>query len=245
MRERIVEMGKKSRGVIGIGMAEEDIRIRRAAERAEKCMNVRIFRDPEEMIETLKSGEVEACVRGTLSASKTILRLREVYPEYLGRVALFSVKGFDFFFLPVGVDEGRTIEEKLEMIKGTRRILEALGVEMRCAVLSGGRIEDIGRDERVDETIREAEELVRRVGVEAKHFQILIEDAIKWANLVVAPDGISGNLIFRCLILIGDGEEYGAPVLGIPEIFVDTSRAMSEDGYLRSLFMANALRCIR
>lgn len=245
MRERIIEMGKSSRGVIGIGMAEEDQRILRAAERAKKYMDVRIFRTPEEMIEELTSQKIEAAVRGNLSASKTILRLREIYPEYTGRVALFSVKGHDFFFLPVGVDEGRSLEEKLRMIEESEKILEFLGVEMRCAVLSGGRIEDIGRDERVDKTIKEAEELVQRIGERARHFQILIEDAIKWANLIVAPDGISGNLIFRCLILIEGEEEYGAPVLGIPVTFVDTSRAMSEEGYLRSLLMANALRCMR
>jgi|Deesub1362A_J573_1020465.scaffolds.fasta_scaffold01839_6 putative methanogen marker protein 4 len=245
MIERIMEMGRKSRGTIGIGMAEEDERIKKAVERAEKYMEVRIFNDSEELLDELRSGGIEAGVRGTLSASKTILRLRKIYSSYIGRVALFRVKNFEFFFLPVGVDEGRDLEEKLKMIGETERILEALGIEMKCAVLSGGRIEDLGRDERVDETIREAEELVARIGGRAKHFQILIEDAIKWANLIVAPEGISGNLIFRSLILIGEGEEYGAPVLGIPEIFVDTSRAMREDGYLRSLLMANALRCIR
>ncbi|MBC7115232.1 MAG: hypothetical protein PWR13_657 [Archaeoglobi archaeon] len=244
MREKIIEMGKRSRGIIGIGMVENDQRILRAVERARKYMDVKIFGSSEEMIEELVSQNIEAAVRGTLSASKTILKLREVYPGYAGRAALFSVKGHDFFFLPVGVDEGRDLEEKLRMIRETERILEFLGVETRCAVLSGGRIEDIGRDKRVDETIKEAEELVRRVGERARHFQILIEDAIKWANLVVAPDGISGNLIFRCLILIEGEEEYGAPVLGIPVIFVDTSRAMSEEGYLRSLLMANALRCM-
>jgi predicted methyltransferase MtxX (methanogen marker protein 4) len=67
----------------------------------------------------------------------------------------------------------------------------------------------------------------------ATHCEILIEDAVETCGLIIAPDGISGNLIFRSLTFLGGGHAHGAPVVNISRIFVDSSRA--------SLNYANAL----
>ena len=48
------------------------------------------------------------------------------------------------------------------------------------------------------------------------------------SDLVLAPDGVSGNLIFRTLHFVGGHEAYGAPVVNIPRVFVDTSRAKAD-----------------
>ncbi len=66
-------------------------------------------------------------------------------------------------------------------------------------------------------------ELVARI-TGARHYEILIEDAIAECGLIIAPDGITGNLIFRTLLFVGKGASHGAPVVNIPGIFVDTSR---------------------
>ena len=42
--------------------------------------------------------------------------------------------------------------------------------------------------------------------------------------MVIAPDGICGNLIFRTLALLCGARSLGAPVL-MEKIFVDSSRA--------------------
>jgi predicted methyltransferase MtxX (methanogen marker protein 4) len=94
----------------------------------------------------------------------------------------------------------------------------------------------------VDRSLEEADEVVARVsssGVEAKHYQILIEEAAQDCNMIIAPDGISGNLIFRTLHFLGDGKALGAVVLNIDRVFVDTSRAKSS--YIDSIAMASAL----
>jgi predicted methyltransferase MtxX (methanogen marker protein 4) len=81
-------------------------------------------------------------------------------------------------------------------------------------------------------------ELVARLG-EAEHCEILIEDAVKTCGLIIAPDGISGNLIFRSLTFLGGGLSHGAPVVNISRIFVDTSRA--SPNYANALLLAAAL----
>ena len=43
------------------------------------------------------------------------------------------------------------------------------------------------------------------------------------ADFILAPDGVSGNLIFRTLVLVAGGYGYGAAVL-IDKVFVDSSR---------------------
>ncbi|MDD4750134.1 MAG: methyltransferase, partial [Methanosarcinaceae archaeon] len=109
-------------------------------------------------------------------------------------------------------------------------------------VLSGGRLGDVGRDDRVDRTLADGELITQRVlemGLRAKHYTILIEDAIREANFIVAPDGISGNLIFRTIAFLGGGDGLGAPVLMEDYVFVDTSRVGGH--FTKALMLASAL----
>jgi len=71
------------------------------------------------------------------------------------------------------------------------------------------------------------------------HCEILIENAIETCGLIIAPDGISGNLVFRTLTFLGGGHGHGAPVVNISRIFVDTSRA--SPNYVNALLLAASL----
>jgi predicted methyltransferase MtxX (methanogen marker protein 4) len=96
----------------------------------------------------------------------------------------------------------------------------------RVSVLSGGRLEDLGRSERVDRSLAEAEFIAaraREAGVEAKHKGILIESC-RGDDIIIAPEGVSGNLVFRTLLLLCGANSLGAPVL-MEKVFVDSSRA--------------------
>jgi predicted methyltransferase MtxX (methanogen marker protein 4) len=44
----------------------------------------------------------------------------------------------------------------------------------------------------------------------------------------MAPDGVTGNLIFRSLHFLGARRAFGAPVVNIDQPFVDTSRAKTD-----------------
>ena len=69
-----------------------------------------------------------------------------------------------------------------------------------------------------------------------KHYYILIEEAIKdHANVIIAPDGISGNIIFRSLVLVAGIKSYGALTLKQEKLFIDTSRSQTTEGYVNAI----------
>jgi len=193
----------------------------------------------EALIDDLMTGRIDAAVRGTLPANSTLTALKKAEGvDHLERIALLeTVNGKKFLLTPVGVDEGWTVPEKLELIKKGRLIAHKFGLKEKVGVLSGGRLGDVGRHRQVDISMAEAE-LVARLG-DAEHCEILIEDAVETCGLIIAPDGISGNLVFRTLTFLGGGHGHGAPVVNISRIFVDTSRA--SPNYANALLLAASL----
>jgi predicted methyltransferase MtxX (methanogen marker protein 4) len=89
----------------------------------------------------------------------------------------------------------------------------------------------------VDRSLADAELVARITG--AAHREILIEEAIGAGGMILAPDGISGNLVFRTLVHLGGGHAHGAPVVNIDRIFVDSSRASPD--YANALITASKL----
>ncbi|MDY0387254.1 MAG: methanogenesis marker protein Mmp4/MtxX [Methanolobus sp.] len=201
--------------------------------------------DPEKTLgDLLKSGYVDAAVRGTAGASGTLTHLKKILnQENLHRIALLQTsEGTPFFLAPVGIDEGNKLADKIEFIKLGVEYIRRFNIEPVVGILSGGRLGDLGRNLRVDQTLAEGDFIVNRIrelGVEAKHHTILIEDAIKEANFILAPDGISGNLIFRTLVFLGGGDGLGAPILMDDYVFVDTSRVGGH--YTKAIMLASAL----
>ena len=201
--------------------------------------------DPEKTIgDVLASGYVDAAVRGTARASGALSHLKEVLGmKKLHRLALLLDNyGNPFFLAPVGIDEGADNEDKIEFIRLGTEYISRFGIEPVVGILSGGRIGDIGRDEWVDRTISNAEFVTARaqeLGIAVNNYNILIEDAIKEANFILAPDGISGNLIFRTLVFLGGGDGIGAPILMDDYVFVDTSRVGGH--YTKAIMLASAL----
>ena len=62
---------------------------------------------------------------------------------------------------------------------------------------------------------------------------------MKEADFIIAPDGISGNIIFRALHFIAGAKALGAPVINTDKVFVDTSRAKTD--YVDSIALAMKL----
>lgn len=260
------EIEKKARNNharIGLGIGKISKEIIRSAEAASDYADVVLVGDgkaiketgtgieiihstepSKKLVELLVAGEIDGAVRGTLSATATLKKLKSALKiKKLYRVALLeTAEGVSFFLAPVGIDEGNSVENKIELIKRGVEHFRRFGIEAKVGILSGGRFEDKGRDEHVDRTLMEAEFVTKRVcnmGINAKNYSILIEDAIKEANFIIAPDGISGNLIFRTLVFLGKGHGWGAPVL-MDKVFVDTSR-VKEDA-ARAIMLASALK---
>lgn len=198
----------------------------------------------EDLIGMLLKKEVDAAVRGSISSSRILPLLKEKYNTDIFRASFLEVNGHKFLFAPVGIDEGDSKEQKIKIIELGAEFLLRLGIKPNIAVLSGGRPEDVDRSKKIYDSIEEGEYITRIIKnkYSVKHYFILIENAINdKVNFILAPDGISGNLIFRTLAFLGSGKSYGAITLGIKEIFVDTSRSQSIEGYKRALEFSNYL----
>lgn len=196
------------------------------------------------LAELMISRKVDAVIRGTAMASGALAHLKKALEKKrICRLALLlTVDGTPFFLAPVGIDEGNTIGDKLRIITLGAEHIRRFGIEPAVGVLSGGRIGDVGRNKRVDRTLADGEFVTRRaleLGINAKHHTILIEDAIKESNFIIAPDGISGNLIFRTIAFLGGGDGLGAPVLIDDFVFVDTSRVGGH--FTKAIMLASAL----
>ena len=197
-----------------------------------------------DLMDMLLNKEVDAAIRGSFSSSRMLNILKEKYTNNLFRASFLEVNNQKFLFAPVGIDDGDKLEEKIKIIDLGAEFLLKLGIKPEIAVLSGGRPQDVGRSQKIDKSIAEGERVtqITKSKYSVRHYFILIENTIKDnVNFILAPDGISGNLIFRTLVLLGSGKSHGAVTLGIDEIFIDTSRSQSVEGYIRALKFSNYL----
>ncbi len=207
-------------------------------------------KEPEqEIINFLSNNMINAVIRGSLSSSKFLKKLKlELNISEVNRLALLETySGFQFFYGPVGIDECNDIDSKLIFVNKAINEMQSLNIEPKISILSGGRLSDIGRDPKVDKTITIAEEVVDNIkkehpSLEINHDEILIEKAISnKSNLIIAPDGLSGNLIYRTLVHLGDGKAYGAIYMDLHKIIIDTSRVGKISELKGALLLALAL----
>ncbi|KUK45161.1 MAG: methanogenesis marker protein Mmp4/MtxX [Methanothrix sp.] len=192
------------------------------------------------LVGLLEKGEIDGAVRGNLSATRVMSRISKTFEVRVRRLSLLALPDWSFFLAPVGIDEGDSISDRLKLAVQGAEYLKSMDVDPGVSILSGGRLEDLGRCDRVDRTLAEAEllaRLARDAGVRAEHRGILIETC-RGDDLIVAPDGISGNLIFRTLMLLSGARGFGAPVIMDP-VFVDSSRARKN--FSGPIMLASAL----
>ena len=192
------------------------------------------FTTADTLVSALRHSRIDAAIRGTLPANPSMEKLRQIYEiSQIHRLAFLSVDGKGFALAPVGIDEGQGLEERWSLLReGVNLLQTRMAIRNpRIGVLSLGRVEDRGRSSNVDESLDDGAELVRRAAeakMQAEHFGILVEKAVLWADLIMAPCGPTGNLIFRTMHHLMHVKAYGAPVMNIDDIFVDTSRAHSD-----------------
>lgn len=247
--------GRRARIGIGVDGPEMVAGIEEASEFAEIVMvgdtgpecdsghrleQVRATDPASALVDLLARGEIDGAVRGNLSATRVMRRISKTFEVRVRRLSLLALPEWSFFLAPVGIDEGDSISDRLNLAVLGAEYLKSMDVDAKVSILSGGRMEDLGRSDRVDRTLAEAElvaRLARDAGVRAEHRGILIETC-RGDDLIVAPDGISGNLIFRTLMLLSGAMGFGAPVIMEP-VFVDSSRARKS--FVGPIILASAL----
>lgn len=213
---------------------------------------------------------LDAIIRGGLSSAPFLQYLRNhsvsrVRSSFKGdslsvnaiigktyRLALLETSnGHQFFYGGVGIDEVNSYLDKFQMIKQAIQLFESLQIIPKIGILSGGRLGDVGRDPWIDQTIADAEKLCSQLQqlypqYQTKHYQVMIEQAMKeQVNLLIAPEGIAGNLIYRTLVHLGKGRSYGALFLSHynknQKIIIDCSRVAPEFEIEGSLYFGLGL----
>lgn len=247
MFKRIEELSRGSRVRVGIGCANQGDAASATAARAEAdgLGPIEPYDAPRDLLDALTDGDIDAAVRGTLSSHDVLPLLMEITGvTSVDRAVLMDI-GDDRAFLlaPVGIDEGRDLRERWNILKGAASMVSYLGLEPMAAVMAMGREEDADRGEAISLSVRECDALrdaARAEGIPAECVGIQVERAIEVGNVIIAPDGVTGNLIFRSLHLIAGHESWGAVALGVlPLVFVDTSR--EKEDYMGAIHLARAM----
>lgn len=195
----------------------------------------------DDLVESILNPDITSTVRGSLPASTVMKKLKSEFPN-ISRATYVNGE-YEFLLAPVGIDEGNNLDEKLEIAKNCGNFLKTLNKTPKIAVMANGREGDYGRSKEISSSIDESKELTelirKNTNFDVENYYILIEKAINdRCNVIIAPDGIIGNIIFRTLVLLNSWPSYGAVTFGIDKIYIDTSRDQTTEGYLRSLNLA-------
>ncbi|WP_292603455.1 methanogenesis marker protein Mmp4/MtxX [Methanobrevibacter sp. UBA212] len=230
---------------IGVGENENIIQACHIFKEKHPKTDIRLIYSDDDLIKAILDDNVAAVVRGSLPASNIMQYLKKHYPN-LSRATYVNGNGHEFLLSPVGIDEGNTVDEKYEIVLNCIDFLKKVGKKPKIAVLAEGREDDFGRGSEVSNSIIDSKKLTKIIkentSEDVENYFILIEKAINSkSNIIIAPNGRVGNIIFRTLVLLNSWPSHGAVTFGIDKTYIDTSRDQSIDGYVRSLILANEL----
>jgi putative methanogen marker protein 4 len=230
---------------IGVGENENIIQACHIFKEKHPKTDIRLIYSDDDLIKAILDDNVAAVVRGSLPASNIMQYLKKHYPN-LSRATYVNGNGHEFLLSPVGIDEGNTVDEKYEIVLNCIDFLKKVGKKPKIAVLAEGREDDFGRGSEVSNSIIDSKKLTKIIKEntteDVENYFILIEKAINSkSNIIIAPNGRVGNIIFRTLVLLNSWPSHGAVTFGIDKTYIDTSRDQSIDGYVRSLILANEL----
>ena len=229
---------------IGVGENENIIQACHIFKEKHPKTELKLIYKDEDLVKAVLDDKIDGVVRGSLPASNIMKELKEHYPN-LSRATYVNGKDYEFLLSPVGIDEGVSVEDKFEIAMNCCDFLKKLGKTPKIAVLAEGREDDFGRGSEVSNSIKDAKKLTKMIeetSEDVTNYFILIEKAMKDnCNVIIAPNGRVGNIIFRTLILLNSWPSYGAVTFGIDKTYIDTSRDQSIKGYVRSLILVNDL----
>ena len=245
----IKSSARKTRARVGIGaLADNSKDVLKSVETAEEngYAEVIVFDRVRDMILALKDNYIDAAVKGNFDPIKVYDSIGELFhfSKKIERIALVQTSDGDYIFVgPVDAHSGRTYKDRLEVARKGVRFISSLGERPSVGILSVGHPDIIGRDANIDKWIKEAEKLVKELkkdGTEAKNYYMDMEAAVEEdRNFIVMPDGVSGNIAFQSLAILGGGAAIGAPIINLPRVFIDTP-AITKD-YVDAIAFASVL----
>lgn len=230
---------------VGLGKNKDVIKACEAFKKENSNVEIITVDNDNDLVKAILDDDVNAVVRGSLPASSVMKELKSKFND-ISRATYINGNNIEFLLTPVGIDEGTTVEDKLKIAIHCGEFLKKQSKIPKIAVMASGRKGDYGRSEEISKSIDESNELTKLIkentDFEVINHYILIEKAIKDnCNIIIAPNGIMGNIIFRTLVLVNSWPSCGAVTFGINSTYIDTSRDQNIEGYLRSLKLAYKL----
>ena len=229
---------------IGVGENENIIQACHIFKEKHPKTELKLIYKDEDLVKAVLDDKIDGVIRGSLPASNIMKELKQHYPN-LSRATYVHGDEYEFLLSPVGIDEGNTVEEKFDIAMNCAEFLKKVGKKPKIAILAEGREDDFGRGSEVSNSVKDSKKLTKMIeetSEDVKNYFILIEKAINDKNnVIIAPNGRVGNIIFRTLVLLSSWPSYGAVTFGIDRTYIDTSRDQSIEGYVRSLTLANDL----
>ncbi len=231
--------------VVGVGKNKSIIKSCDIFKNENENVEITFADNDNDLVNAILDEDIDAVIRGSLPASSVMKQLKSEFSD-ISRATYINGDDIEFLLTPVGIDEGETLDDKLKIAVNCGEFLKKQSKQPKIAVMASGRKGDYGRSEEISKSIDESEELTELIkdhtNYEVVNHYILIEKAIKdKCNVIIAPNGIIGNIIFRTLVLVNSWPSYGAITFGINSIYIDTSRDQNTEGYLRSLKLAYKL----
>jgi len=202
----------------------------------------------ETLFDILKENNVEAIIRGQVKASP----FRDCFNSYYdGKIdpgdAFVSVledsEGRIFLLSPVTNNRGWIKEDKIMLINASAGLLGKLGMPVKIGILCFTREEDLSYDKDfIKETFREANEIVDlfKEKYDIKNYGIDFEIALaEGCNIIIEPNGGTGNQVLRTLVYLDAVRNYGIPLLNADRVILESMHNLED--FLDHLLLAAAL----
>jgi predicted methyltransferase MtxX (methanogen marker protein 4) len=204
-----------------------------------------ISENPEvKLASMLVNGEIAGIVRGTIDDFKTFEAYQKLTGENntFGPGLLESPLSHHFFMSEFSNKGGWEKEERYKSAKEIAQFMKDWEFEPKIAVLTGRRHETYPRKKDLkdkvnailNKTYEDAEWIVERFkedGYEAKNWAIDANPAIEAGfNLIIPPNGMVGNQMFRILLLCGGRILFGT-YLNFSHPYEDNSRTEKDFEY--------------
>ena len=230
---------------VGVGENKDILKACNIFKKDKTDVNIKLIENEELLAKNILDKTINATIRGSLSESNVLKKLKETYP-HISRATYIHGKDFEFLISSVGIDEGNTIDEKLKIAIYCINFFKKLNKTPKIATLSYARLGDYGRSTQINKSLEDNKKLTELIenytNQKVENKCVLIDQAIKnKCNILIAPNGIVGNTIFRTLVLLNSWPSFGANTFGIDKIYIDTSRDQNVEGYLRSLELSYKL----
>ena len=196
------------------------------------------------VIDLLQKGKVDAIVRGQVKYGEFEKMFKEKYGYGMesGHCGLMQdVLGRQWFCTSTDpFDRSEVPEVKIDLIEKSVHYMGLYGIRAKVGILAGDFTFDRGDDRWVDQTIHNAEYVVKVLadeGYDIKNYAHLIDDAVSEGNLIIFINGSQGNFIYRTIYQFGGGLEMAWAVF-VPVAYIETSRYHAK--YDTHIVFANA-----